>query len=131
MLQRHQNNSSTSDNKSSDGTCPARRVVRLKSVSVLEFEALLTFFYERYVGNIQAPTFLSRKEDFSMPILNWVGGAPLHRLSIQVYRRRIPRATRGIPAQSSGPREANFPCGATFGSNKLHRARTRRPRAAP
>lgn len=50
ILQRHQNSSITSDNKSSDGTCPARDVIRLKGVSVLEFEALLTFFYERYVG---------------------------------------------------------------------------------
>jgi hypothetical protein len=57
ILRRHQNSSSTSDIKSSDSTCPARRVIRLKSVSALEFEALLTFFYERYVGRSFAGSY--------------------------------------------------------------------------
>lgn len=53
ILQQPKNHSSTSDNNSSDGTCSAR-AFRLKCVTVLEFEALLTFFYERYVMSVVA-----------------------------------------------------------------------------
>ena len=53
ILQQPKNHSSTSDNNNSDSTC-STRAFRLKSVSVFEFEALLTFFYERYVMSVVA-----------------------------------------------------------------------------
>jgi hypothetical protein len=54
-----------------------RRLIHLRNVTVLEFEVLLTFSYERYVdytfaGHIQAPTSFSWQEGFAMSILNWV-----------------------------------------------------------
>ena len=81
ILQRNQDSSSTSDNKSSDGTCPARRAIRRKGVTVLSSKHCSPSMKGMSVvalwGNVQAPTqmSLSWKQGFSMPISNWV--APL------------------------------------------------------
>jgi len=69
-------------------------------------------------GDIRTPTFSSLKEDFSVPIPNWVAllFIEFHPPWIQM-RCWILRAARDIPVRPSPRfREADFPCGKAHSS---------------
>lgn len=79
LLQRQPSNNSTHANDRENRNEKNDHIIHLDGVTVLEFESLLTFFYEGYDNvhctcSVQiSDVFLSSwQESFSMPIAKWV-----------------------------------------------------------